>query len=199
MQAQSTLQVIAAIAKYRLIAAALRELMLRRAWSLAARVWILCRVSDDGPHDVATRTGAVVRKPSGKEPAGGGARPVPCALWRFGRGACRCRCRRNVERPDVRRRSERPEPGSWPRRHGRTAQSGSRGTGKTRFCGARRTGRFQRISVSRLRQHAHDVSIRLTRREGSARCRGVSPRSKVSMMCMAPPQQGQVRTEPVAA
>jgi len=40
MQAQSTLQVIAAIAKYRLIAAVLRELMLRRAWSLAARVWI---------------------------------------------------------------------------------------------------------------------------------------------------------------
>ena len=33
----------------------------------------VCRVSDDGPHGLTTRTGAVVRKPSRKEPAGVGA------------------------------------------------------------------------------------------------------------------------------
>jgi hypothetical protein len=44
-----------------------------------------------------------------------------------------------------------------------------------------------------VEQCAHEVSFLITRREGSARWRGVSPRSKVSMMCIAPPQQAQAR------
>src|ERR1700693_6568677 len=42
-----------------------------------------------------------------------------------------------------------------------------------------------------LRNAAHDVSILMAAVGAVGRCRGALPRSKVSMMSMGPPQQGQ--------
>jgi len=48
--------------------------------------------------------------------------------------------------------------------------------------------------ASRACPDAHDVSIRILAGGGDGRCRGVSPRSKISMMRMGPPQHGQFLT-----
>jgi hypothetical protein len=43
---------------------------------------------------------------------------------------------------------------------------------------------------ARGQHRAHDVSIQITATTGEARCRGMVPRSKISMTIMRPPQRG---------
>jgi hypothetical protein len=62
----------------------------REVWLLHTSCCCICspslmlRVSDAGLTNDATGTGAGVRNPAGKEPAGGRARAVPRSLWLFG-------------------------------------------------------------------------------------------------------------------
>jgi hypothetical protein len=148
--------------------------------------------SDAGNADLSARTVAGVGEAPRHEVAGRWAALVQRVLWRLRPGAELAgdvRLHRHV--------ASAVEAGCWPDRaspNGGGCDRHRHGPGHNEDLDTRSGGAGQGPSWGRRkttdRVLAHDVSILMTAPAGDARCRGIVPRSKISITIMRPPQRG---------
>jgi hypothetical protein len=142
--------------------------------------------------DAATGTGAGVRNPAGKEPAGGRAVAVPRSLWVFGHLVCGGRSGDGGGLACVWRATALQQVAMVRLRVAACGATTGSAANRQWVSEAGRWPTRRIIVLLCLNGYRHDVSIRIDGGCGEALWRGVWPRWKTSMMRIFLLQHGQV-------